>query len=187
MSLGGTRPSTAMREALRYATSRGAFVTTTMGNEFEEGNPTEYPAAYASEIDGAMSVGAVGPTSRRAFYSNTGAHIEIVAPGGDVRVGGTSALIAQHGLDARDFDGATVVLPRFDRYVGVLNQGTSMAAPHVAGLAALLYSQGITNPAAIEAAIKQFATDLGPAGHDNEYGYGLIDARATLRGLGIAR
>jgi serine protease len=62
-----------------------------------------------------------------------------------------------------------------------------MAAPHVAGLAALLYSQGVTNPAAIEAAIKRFASDLGPKGRDDEYGYGLVDARATLRGLGVAR
>ena len=62
-----------------------------------------------------------------------------------------------------------------------------MAAPHVAGLAALLYSQGVTSPAAIEAAIKRFARDLGPSGPDREYGYGLIDAQATLRGLGLAR
>ncbi len=62
-----------------------------------------------------------------------------------------------------------------------------MAAPHVTALAALLYSQGITRPAAIEAAIKRFAQDLGAPGRDDEYGAGLIDARATLRGLGAAR
>ena len=54
-------------------------------------------------------------------------------------------------------------------------------------MAALLYSQGITNPAAIEAAIKRFAQDLGTPGRDDEYGYGLVDARATLLGLGVAR
>ena len=62
-----------------------------------------------------------------------------------------------------------------------------MAAPHVAGLAALLHSQGIRSPAAIEAAIRQFANDRGAAGRDNEYGFGVVDARATLRGLGIAK
>jgi serine protease len=62
-----------------------------------------------------------------------------------------------------------------------------MAAPHVSGLAALLYNQGITKPAAIEAALKRFAKDLGTAGRDDEYGHGLVDARATLRGLGVAR
>jgi serine protease len=62
-----------------------------------------------------------------------------------------------------------------------------MASPHVAGVAALLYSQGITNPAAIEAAIKRFARDLGEPGRDPDYGHGLVDARATLRGLGLVR
>ena len=62
-----------------------------------------------------------------------------------------------------------------------------MATPHVSGLAALLMQQGITNPAAIEAAIKQFATDVGPVGRDDQFGYGLINPRATLRGLGLAR
>ena len=47
--------------------------------------------------------------------------------------------------------------------------------------------QGITTPAAIEAAIKQFATDLGAAGRDDEYGHGLINPRATLRGMGLLR
>jgi serine protease len=60
-----------------------------------------------------------------------------------------------------------------------------MAAPHVAGIAALLYSQGITKPAAIEAVIKATARDLGAPGRDNEYGYGLIQPRAALRGIGV--
>ena len=62
-----------------------------------------------------------------------------------------------------------------------------MAAPHVAGFAAMLMQQGITSPAAIEAAMKRYAVDLGEPGRDNEYGYGLINPRASLRGLGLAR
>jgi hypothetical protein len=62
-----------------------------------------------------------------------------------------------------------------------------MATPHVAAFAALLMSQGITNPAAVEAAIKYFARDLGAAGRDSEYGYGLIQPAAALRGLGLSR
>jgi subtilisin family serine protease len=60
-----------------------------------------------------------------------------------------------------------------------------MAAPHVAGVAALLYSQGLKSPRVIEAALKRFAKDLGATGRDNDFGFGLIDARTTLRGLGL--
>jgi serine protease len=187
LSLGGEQPDPAARDAIGYAVSRGVFVAISVGNEFEEGNPTEYPAAYAADIDGAMSVGAVGRSSRRAFYSNTGAHVEIVAPGGDARDGGLSGAVFQTSLAEADFDPFTIVIPRFDRYAEEPKQGTSMAAPHVAGVAALLYSQGITSPAAIEQALEQFARDLGRAGRDDEFGHGLVDARAALRGLGVAR
>ena len=134
-----------------------------------------------------MTVGAVGRSRRRAYYSSTGNYIEIAAPGGDVLDGGLSGVIYQEGLLDSDFDPTLVTVPRFDRYYSQPNQGTSMASPHIAGVAALLYAQGIKKPAAIEAAIKRFAVDLGAPGRDDEYGYGLVDARATLRGLGVAK
>jgi serine protease len=62
-----------------------------------------------------------------------------------------------------------------------------MATPHVSGVAAMLMQQGITDPAAVEAALEHFATDLGAKGRDDVFGYGLIEARDTLRGLGLAR
>ena len=77
--------------------------------------------------------------------------------------------------------------PRFDVFAYQFLQGTSMATPHVAGFAALLMQQGITSPAAVEAAMKKYATDLGTPGRDNEYGYGLINPRAALRGMGLAK
>ena len=70
-------------------------------------------------------------------------------------------------------------------YIGYI--GTSQATPHVAGVAAMLMQQGITDPAAVEAALEKFATDLGDPGRDPLYGFGLIEARNTLRGLGIAK
>jgi serine protease len=66
-------------------------------------------------------------------------------------------------------------------------QGTSMATPHVAGLAALLVDQGITSPRAVEAAIKRFARDIDASGVDPQTGHGIIQPRETLRGLGIIR
>jgi serine protease len=187
ISFGGPAPAPVYLDAIQYAVSRGMFVSISAGNEFEEGNPIEYPAAYARTIDGAVAVGAVGRSNRRAFYSNTGAQVEVVAPGGDFRDGSEAGLVFQTGLFRPDHDPFTIDRPRFDRYGEVAAQGTSIAAPHVAGVAALLYSQGITSPAAIEAALKRFAVDLGTAGRDDQFGYGLIDARASLRGLGAAR
>ncbi len=186
LSIGGPIASIAEREALRYAVSRGVFVTVSAGNEYENGNTIRYPAAFAREIDGVVAVGAVSRDLRRAFYSNTGPYVEISAPGGNQRLDGNAGGIYQQTLNRAFFD-PRVFSPRFDIFLEDSYQGTSMAAPHVAGLAALVYSQGITSPAAIEAAIKRFARDLGPAGRDDEYGHGLIEPRTTLRGLGVAR
>lgn len=184
LSLGGTNVSPAYRDALQYAVGRGAFVSMSAGNGFETGNRTSYPASYAAEIEGAMSVAATGNTNVRAYYSTTGSWVEIAAPGGNARQG-SAALIYQASLSENDLNPFTVIVPRFDRYVVSASQGTSMASPHVAGLAALLHSQGITSPAAKEAAIKRFAR--GGGARNDDLGHGLIDARATLRGLGLAR
>lgn len=186
MSLGGPGETPALRQALQYAVQRGSFVTLPAGNGFEEGNQPEYPAAYAAQIDGAVEVGAVGRSRRRAFYSTTGTHVELAAPGGDPFDGGSTGLIFQTAPAFTDFD-PSLARPRFDRYAIIGATGTSSAAPYAAGVAALLHSQGITKPAAIEAALKQTATDLGATGRDNDFGHGLINARTALRGMGLAK
>jgi serine protease len=187
LSLGGTNPSPSYLDALNYAVGKGVFVAMAAGNEFEDGNPTAYPAFYGQDIAGAMAVGAVGQTSLRSFYSNTGTYVDIAAPGGDTRAGGSLGAIFQTGIFFSDYNPAVVILPRFDRYGDIAQQGTSMASPHVAGVAALLMSQGVTRPAAIEALIKATAKDLGTAGRDDSYGAGLIQPRAALRGFGLVK
>ena len=86
-----------------------------------------------------------------------------------------------------DLPPSSYTAPRFDVLAFLGFQGTSMATAHVSGLAALLAQQGITQPAAIEMALKRFAVDRGPEGRDNEFGVGEISTRATLRGLGLAK
>ncbi len=185
-------PAPVMQDAIAYAVSRGAFVAVAAGNDFETGNRVERLAEFAPQIDGMVAVAAVGRDRQRAYYSNTGPYVELAAPGGNTRVGGTAGGILQQTFD---FDLVETYLrgparyapPRFDSFTFDFFQGTSMASPHVAGFAALLIQQGITTPAAIEAAMKRYATDLGPPGRDNEYGEGLINPRASLRGLGLAK
>lgn len=187
MSLGGHVPSTPLRDALQFAVDRGAVVVAAAGNDGKAGNTVNYPAAYAKDMEGVIAVGASTLGQTRAAYSNANDYVEVVAPGGDVskddnRDGFDDGIVQQ----TIDFD-RFLLTGRFTAFKYDWFEGTSMAAPHVAGLAALLVDQGITDPRAVEAAIKRFAVDLGPRGRDNEYGHGLIDPRATLRGLGLAR
>jgi serine protease len=179
-------PAPVVEDAVRYAVSRGAFCVFSAGNDALIGSPQERYAEIATRVEGAVAVGAVGRTLDRARYSSIGSWVELSAPGGDTSQGGTSGGILQQTLDSSLF-ASPLVRPRFDAMVYQFSQGTSMAAPHVTGFAALLVQQGITSPAAIEAAMKRFATDRGPAGRDDEYGVGIINPRATLRGLGLAR
>jgi len=188
LSLGGAAPDTLLQQAIQYAVQHGAFVSIAMGNDYQDGNPTEYPAFYAASIDGAMSVAAVSKFLNRAYYSSTGSYCEIAAPGGDDTDDGglDRGFVWQVTLYYPDQD-PSVITPRFDRLAEIGYEGTSMATPHVAALAALLMSQGVTDPAAVEALIKKTAKDLGTPGRDDSFGYGLIQPRAGLFGFGIIK
>ena len=194
MSLGRTGPpAPAIQDAMQYAVSKGAFIAVAGGNDYENGNPPEVLPEIAAQIQGVVSVGAVDPNLNRAPYSSTGSYIELAAPGGSFDNGfGADGGILQQTLDLSQVDTydlppAQYGPPRFDAFAYYFFTGTSMATAHVSGLAALLMQQGITSPAAVEAAMEQFATHEGAAGRNDEYGFGLINPTATLLGLGLAR
>jgi len=184
-------PAPVVDAAVRYAVGRGAFVAIAAGNARERGNLPNVLGNVSPTLAGAVTVSAVGKSLAGAYYSVTSPAVELTAPGGDLRADSTGGVIQQTlDLDLLQTFRRPVAQfgpPRADSFAYYYFQGTSMATPHVAGLAALLYQQGITSPDAIEEAMKKFATDKGPAGRDDEYGVGMINPRATLRGLGLAR
>ncbi len=118
-----------------------------------------FPAAYPN----VLAVGAVDSADLRAGFSNRGPHIDVVAPG--------------VGIRSTDWDN-----------IYSYKDGTSMAAPHVAGLAALLLSRRPSLTAAeVADIIRQTARNLrvnpGDAVPNNQYGFGLIDASAAMASL----
>jgi serine protease len=186
LSLGGEGESDAERDAINYAISKGAVILAAAGNDGEIGSPESFPAAFATDIQGLIAVAALDFNLQRAVYSNSNPYVEIAAPGGDTAVDlnddGFGDGVLQQTLDPLSVDEGI-----FDDFGYFFFEGTSMATPHVAGLAALLITQGVTDPKAVEALIERFATDIGPTGRDNDTGFGVINPRATIRGLGISK
>jgi serine protease len=168
MSLGGSQSSIALADAITYAYGKGVTIVAASGNN--GGNVVSYPAAYPEVI----SVGATRYDETRAPYSNYGATLDIVAPGGDTTVdqnndGYVDGILQQTFGTSRS---------AFNYY---FYQGTSMATPHVAAAAALVIGKGTAlTPDAVRNVLQSTADDLGVAGRDNTYGYGLLNVASAL-------
>ena len=180
MSLGGPDNSNALQQAVDRAVQAGVTVVAAAGNDGR--GRVDFPAALPNVI----GVGAVDARKVLAPYSNFGSEIDVVAPGGNGQRDDDNDRLPDAVFQQMP-DPAFVAVGRFDVFDYFGLQGTSMASPHVAALAALLVSQGITQPAAVQAAIEQSAEDLGAAGRDDRFGHGLIRPSQALRGLGLAR
>jgi serine protease len=163
MSLGGGGESQIMREAIDYAHEKGVTIVAAAGNARR--STPEYPARYPHVI----AVSALGLDGQKATYSNYGPGIDLAAPGGSIS-------------GSRDRSGGILqntINPSTGESVFEYFQGTSMASPHVAGVAALIQSLGVTKPDKIEAILKKSATSAKDD-VQNFYGAGKLNAEAAV-------
>ena len=178
MSLGwppGYYPGDLLRDAIAYAYNKGVTLVAASGND--GATVVSYPAAFDNYV---IAVGATRYDEAVAYYSNTGASLDLTAPGGDLNVDqngdgyGDGVLQQTFGSKPSDFG--------YYFYTG-----TSMATPHVAGVAALVIANGITGPDNVRNTLQTSAEDHGAVGWDSEYGWGIIDASAALGSPGVNR
>ena len=169
LSLSSPSPSITLKNAIDYARNvKNVVVVAATGNGGT--SSIGYPARYA----GTIAVGATRYDGKRTSYSQYGTGIDLVAPGGDLRVDQNGAGIPD-GILQQTIDSAD------PSSVGdFLFQGTSMAAPHVSAAAAMLKSIGVSDPDKIYELLTERAKDKGAPGYDLEYGFGLLDAYAAL-------
>ena len=169
-----------LRKAIVAAFDAGIVIVASAGND-----DCHVPPPMA-KVDGVIMVGAVGADARKAPYSNHGRHIDVAAPGGDLDVdkngdGRTDGVYSTMGDDS-----GPVVKANYIAY-----EGTSMAAPHVAGVVALMLS---VNPDLTPDDVNMLLADthphpdagpitrdLGAPEHDNIYGHGLINAHKAVQ------
>jgi len=163
LSLGSTSSSSAMRTAVQYARSLGVVVVAASGNGGPQG-AANYPGAISEVI----AVGATTNTTANtlATYSTSGAYVDLAAPGG---AGGRTGSSATEILSTWNDGGYHAI------------SGTSMATPHVAAAAALVRVAHPTfTPTEVCTQLVRTADDLGTAGFDTSYGYGLVDPAGAV-------
>lgn len=169
MSLGGSGScSSTYQQAIDTAVAAGTTVVVSAGNS--NANAANYSPASCNNV---ISVASTGRTGGKAYYSNYGALVDFAAPGGDMSTGGANGVLSTLN-DGDKSPGASIY---------AYYQGTSMAAPHVAAVAGLLYAKkpSIT-PAEVEAVLKASARAF-PA-TCSQCGSGILDAGAAIAALG---
>lgn len=146
MSIGGP-DSTIERDAVQYAYSKGVYIVAAAGNGGSN-NGVDYPGAYPESV----AVAALDSNKARASYSDGGPQVDIAAPGSNV--------LSTYNSNDSSYSSLS---------------GTSMATPHIAGALALVLScapAGTTRTTVLNT-LYNTAEDLGAAGRDDIFGYGL--------------
>lgn len=166
MSLGGPYPLVSEANIFQQFANDGIFSVAAAGNDGTK--DYSYPASY----DGVVSVGAVDQDKKYASFSNSNDRVNLVAPG----VGIWSTLPVNGNCEI------CMALGTDQGYAPL--DGTSQAAPHVAGVAALLWSRFPTASFDdVKTALFESAEDLGTLGRDDDHGQGLVRAMAALEKL----
>ena len=178
LSLGGEGITQTLREAVADAAAAGVILVAAAGNSSSD--DLIYPAA----LDDVLAISAVDSDSQLAPYSNFGDWIDLAAPGGNM----------QRDADGDGFKDGVLSSSGDDSgfastvdYVYEFQEGTSMAVPHVSGVLALMAAAAQAagtpfGPAQVAALLREgrMTSDLGPAGKDTSYGYGLINAHQAV-------
>ncbi|MBE0448229.1 MAG: S-layer homology domain-containing protein [Actinobacteria bacterium] len=160
LSLGGYNYSSTMASAVLYAQSKGCVIIAAAGNDNK--GSLDYPAGYQNVI----GVSATDLSDNKASYSNYGWYVDVAAPGGD----GDLNVNHEYGI-LSCYPGGS--------YTYAI--GTSMATPHVSGLAALILSRFPNrNRDQLVRTLQETADDLGAAGKDDYFGYGRINAKKAV-------
>jgi Subtilase family len=161
MSYGSTQFCDLEFAEIQYATARGIVTVAAAGNEFQNGNPLEYPAS----LPHVLTVASIGSDAKPSFFSNSSAALDLSAPGEEI--------VAATPLGLDD-DAAR------DGYQHVV--GTSFAAPMVAAAAAWVRQVRPTLSAdQVAQVIRISARDVGRAGWDKDTGFGILDVAAALK------
>ncbi|MEM7764259.1 MAG: S8 family peptidase [Pseudomonadota bacterium] len=169
MSLGGGGACSATTQsAINTARGNGSTIVVAAGNS--NANTSGFNPANCS---GVITVAATNRSGGRAYYSNFGSEVDVAAPGGDIRFGAAGGVLSTLNSGSNG--------PASDNYA--FYQGTSMAAPHVAGLAALMKAEDPSlTPNQIESTIRNTARSF-PASC-GQCGTGIADAAAAVAAVG---